>query len=79
MKKLLQPLIKWVFKKYHVNLSHKHTWKNTITHAKPDFSYMHEIFECENCNKMMHIIRRPLVKPTLKIMNKKTVDIDQNK
>ena len=79
MKNLLQPLIKWISKKYSVDLSHKHMWKNTVTHTKPDFSYMHEIFECENCNKIMHIIRRPMVKPTLKIVNKKTIDNDHNK
>ena len=79
MKNLLQPLIKWISKKYSIDISHKHRWKNTAIHTKPDFSYAHEIFECENCNKIMHIIRRPMIKPVLKIVNRKTINSDHNK
>lgn len=79
MKKLLQTMIKWIFNKRNVDISHRHMWQNTSTYTKPDLSYMHEIFECKQCNKIMHLIRRPRNKPILKIVNKKIISNDQYK
>ena len=79
MKKLLQTMIKWIFNKRNVDISHRHVWQNTSTYTTPDYSYMHEIFECKQCNKIMHLIRRPRSKPILKIVNKKITNNDQHK
>jgi hypothetical protein len=76
MKKLLQPLIKWIFNKHNVDISHRHMWQNTSIYTKSDYSYMHEIFECKQCNKIMHLIRRQRSKPILKIVNKKIISND---
>jgi hypothetical protein len=79
MKNLLQPLIKWINKRRGIDISHRHMWQNTSTYTKLDYSYMHEIFECKNCNKIMHVIRRPRSKAILKIVNKKMINNDHSK
>jgi hypothetical protein len=48
-------------------IGHYHAWKQIKVYTNENHTYSHEIYECEDCDKLLHIKRYWNLSPTIKL------------